>query len=77
MSLAQWRKHVKLKDLLKKVEGLSAETVVCIAEVDEAFGSEIADVEVTNKARERSPDAAEQEKVDLTNGDQTVVVIRW
>jgi hypothetical protein len=77
MSLAQWRKHVKLKDLLKKVEGLSPETVVCIAEVDEAFGSEIADVEVTNKARERSPDAAEQEKVDLTSGDQTVVVIRW
>ena len=68
---------MKLKDLLKKVKGLSPETVVCVAEVDEAFGSEIADVEVTNKARERSPDAAEQEKVDLTSGDQTVVVIRW
>jgi hypothetical protein len=65
-----------LGDLLKKLEGLAPETIVCVAEVDEAFGSEIADVEITRNARERSLDVADQEKVDLTSGDQTVV-IRW
>jgi hypothetical protein len=50
---------------------------VCVAEVDEAFGSEIEQVEILNNARARSPDAADSEAVELGNGDQRAVVIRW
>ena len=68
---------MKLGDFLKKVEGLHPDTILCVAEVDEAFGSEIADVEIVDTARQRSPDAADQEAVELANGDQKAVVIRW
>jgi hypothetical protein len=42
-----------------------------------AFGSEIEQVEILNNARPRSPDAADSEAVELGNGDQRAVVIRW
>jgi hypothetical protein len=31
---------MKLGDFLRKVEGLDPHTILCVAEVDEAFGSE-------------------------------------
>ena len=68
---------MKLADFLKKIEGLDPNTVLCVAEVDEAFGSEVADVEVVTNARQRSPDAADQESVELANGTATVIVVRW
>ncbi|WP_046865032.1 hypothetical protein [Microvirga massiliensis] len=68
---------MKLADFLKKIEGLDPNTVLCVAEVDEAFGSEVADVEVVSNARQRSPDAADQENVELANGSETVIVVRW
>lgn len=68
---------MKLGDFLKKVEGLSPDTILCVAEVDEAFGSEIANVEILENARQRSPDAADQEAVELANGSDKAVVLRW
>ena len=68
---------MKLGDFLRKVEGLDPDTILCVAEVDEAFGSEIEDVEILDNARQRSPDAADMEAIELGNGDQKAVVIRW
>ena len=68
---------MKLGDFLRKVEGMDPNTILCVAEVDEAFGSEIEQVEILNHARARSPDAADSEAVELGNGDQRAVVIRW
>ena len=48
-----------------------------MAEVDEAFGSEIEAVEVLDHARQRSPDAADMEAIELANGNDKAVVIRW
>jgi hypothetical protein len=56
---------------------LSPDTILCVAEVDEAFGSEIANVEVMDNARQRSPDAADQEAIELANGSDRAVVLRW
>ena len=67
---------MKLRDFLTKVEGLDPETILCVAEVDEAFGSEIADVQVIDNARQRSKNAADQEAIELANGDRKAVVIR-
>jgi hypothetical protein len=67
---------MKLGDFLRKVEGLDPNTILCVAEADEAFGSEIQQVEILNNARPRSPDAADSEAVELGNGDQRAVVIR-
>jgi hypothetical protein len=68
---------MKVGDLLKKIEGLDPDTIVCVAEVDEAFGSEIADIEIIDDARQRSPDADDQESIELGNGNEKAVVIRW
>jgi hypothetical protein len=68
---------MKLGDFLKRVEGLDPNTILCVSEVDEAFGSEIAEVEIIDNARQRSPEADDQEAVELANGDQKAVVLRW
>ena len=68
---------MKLGDFLKKVSDLPPDTILCVAEVDEAFGSEIAEVEILDNARQRSPDAADQEAIELANGAQKAVVLRW
>ena len=68
---------MKLGDFLKKVEGLNPDTILCVAEIDEAFGSEIAEVEILDNARQRSPEAADMEAIELGNGREKAVVIRW
>jgi hypothetical protein len=68
---------MKLGDFLKQVEGLDPNTILCVAEVDEAFGSEIAQVEIIDNARQRSPDAADQEAVEFGNGQEKAVILRW
>jgi hypothetical protein len=68
---------MKLGDFLKKVQGLNPDTILCVAEVDEAFGSEIQDVEILDNARQRSPEAADMEAIELGNGNEKAVVIRW
>jgi hypothetical protein len=68
---------MKLGDFLKQVEGLDPNTILCVAEVDEAFGSEIAQVEIIDNARQRSPDAADQEAVEFGSGQEKAVILRW
>ena len=68
---------MKLGDFLKKVEGLDPDTILCVAEIDEAFGSEIQDVEILDNARQRNPEAADMEAIELANGNEKAVVIRW
>jgi hypothetical protein len=50
---------MKLGDFLEQIEGLDPDTILCVAEVDEAFGSEIDEVEIIDNARQRSPEAAD------------------
>lgn len=66
-----------LRELLAKVEGLPPDTPVCTAEIDEAFGINIADLEVVEDANVggRKPDG--KEAIELGNGNQRVLVIRW
>ena len=59
------------------MEGLDPNTILCVAEIDEAFGSEIQDVEILDNARQRSPEAADMEAIELANGNEKAVVIRW
>jgi len=68
---------MKLGDFLTKVEGLDPDTILCVAETDEAFFSEIQEVEILGNARQRSPEAADMEAIELANGNQKAVVIRW
>jgi hypothetical protein len=68
---------MKLGDFIKQVEGLDPNTILCVAETDEAFGSEIQDVEILDNARQRSPEAAEMEAIELGSGNEKAVVIRW
>jgi hypothetical protein len=66
-----------LRDFLKKIENLPPDTLLCVAEVDEAFAAHMAEVEIIDDARLQDPKAAGIEAVELGNGNQTVIVIRW
>ncbi len=66
-----------LRDLLKQVENLPPETLVCVAEVDEAFAAHVEEVEIIEDARAQNRKAEGTEAVELGNGSQRVVVIRW
>jgi hypothetical protein len=68
---------VILRELMERVKDLPPETVVCTAEVDEAFAVNIADVEVVDQAKLGSRKADGTESIDLNNGNERVVVIRW
>lgn len=66
-----------LRAFLKTVENLPPDTLLCVAEVDEAFAAHVADVEIIDDAREQGRKAEGTEAVELGNGNRTVVVIRW
>lgn len=66
-----------LREFLKKVENLPPDTLVCVAEVDEAFAANVADIEIVEDARAQRQKAEGREAVELGNGKQKVVVIRW
>jgi hypothetical protein len=66
-----------LREFLKKVENLPPDTLLCVAEVDEAFAANVAQVEVVENANAQSKSADGTEAVELANGSQKVVVIRW
>jgi len=66
-----------LRDFLKIVENLPPDTLLCVAEVDEAFASHIEEVEIVEDAKAQSGKTEGTEAVELGNGNQTVVVIRW
>jgi hypothetical protein len=66
-----------LRDFLKQVENLPPDTLLCVAEVDEAFAAHVAEVEIIEDAKLQSRKAEGIEAIELGNGHQRVVVIRW
>lgn len=66
-----------LREFLTQVEHLPPDTLLCVAEVDEAFAAHVAEVEIIPDAKEQNRKAEGTEAVELGNGKQTVVVIRW
>ncbi|ANY81818.1 sugar phosphorylase [Microvirga ossetica] len=66
-----------LRDFLRQVQNLPPDTLLCVAEVDEAFAAHVEEVEIVENAKEQDRKAQGTEAVELGNGSQTVVVIRW
>lgn len=66
-----------LREFLKKVENLPPDTLLCVAEVDEAFAAHVEEIEIVEDARADDNKAEGTEAVELGNGKQTVLVIRW
>jgi hypothetical protein len=79
-----------LREFMDRVRDLPADTVLCVAEVDETFAVVAGGVEVVDDARTIEDDDEDPgdvagdvedvdilETVELANGDRTVVVIRW
>ena len=66
-----------LQEFLKQVENLPPDTLVCVAEVDEAFAANVVEVEIVEDAKAQNRKAEGAEAVELGNGSQRVVVIRW
>jgi hypothetical protein len=66
-----------LRDFLKQVENLPPDTLLCVAEVDEAFAAHVAEVEIIEDAKLQNRKAEGTEAVELGNGNQRVVVVRW
>ncbi|SCY24648.1 sugar phosphorylase [Microvirga guangxiensis] len=66
-----------LRDFLKKVEKLPPDTLLCVAEVDEAFATHVEEFEIVENAKPQNRRTESLEAVELGNGNQTVVVIRW
>ncbi len=66
-----------LRDFLKQIENLPPDTLVCVAEVDEAFAAHVEEVEIIEDARADDLKAEGTEAVELGNGNQRVIVIRW
>ncbi len=66
-----------LREFLKKVEKLPPDTLLCVAEVDEAFANDVAEIEIVDNAKAQRQKTAGPEAVELGNGNQKVVVIRW
>ena len=66
-----------LRDFLKQVENLPPDTLLCVAEVDEAFAAYVEEIEIVADAKARNRKAEGTEAVELGNGRQRVVVIRW
>ena len=48
-----------------------------VAEVDEAFAAHVAEIEIIEDAKPQNRKAEGTEAVELGNGKQRVVVIRW
>jgi hypothetical protein len=66
-----------LREFLKQVENLPPDTLLCVAEVDEAFAAHVAEIEIVENAKAQNSKAEGIEAVELGNGGQKVVVIRW
>ncbi|MER8792684.1 sugar phosphorylase [Mesorhizobium sp. M0984] len=68
---------MKLRELLDQVKDLPPDTLLCAAEIDEAFAVNVVGIEAVGSARiqSRKPDGTEA--VELANGTEKVIVIRW
>jgi uncharacterized small protein (DUF1192 family) len=66
-----------LRDFLKIAENLPPDTLLCVAEVDEAFAAHVEEIEIVENAKEQNRKVDSTEAVELGNGKQKVLVIRW
>lgn len=66
-----------LGDFLKQVENLPPDTLLCVAEVDEAFAAHVEAIEIVEDAKAQNRRAEGTEAIELGNGQQRVLVIRW
>jgi hypothetical protein len=66
-----------LRDFLRQVQNLPPDTLLCVAEVDEAFAAHVEEIEIVEDAKEQDHKGQGTEAVELGNGSQMVVVIRW
>ncbi|MGN6549038.1 MAG: sugar phosphorylase [Pararhizobium sp.] len=65
-----------LGEFLSKVKELPPETVLCVAELEEAFGLNVATVEILDNARVLNDAADGREAIELANGDRRALVLR-
>lgn len=68
---------MKLREFLDQVKDLPPDTLLCVAEVDEAFAAHAAAIEHVDDAKAESQKADGTEAVALSGGNQKAVVIRW
>ncbi|WIJ24264.1 sugar phosphorylase [Devosia sp. RR2S18] len=68
---------MKLRDLLARVKDLPPDTLVCVAEVDEAFAANVAEIEHVDSAKAERSQADGKEAINLDGGSEKVLVIRW
>ncbi|ADV14597.1 hypothetical protein Mesau_05547 [Mesorhizobium australicum WSM2073] len=68
---------MNVRELLDQIKDLPPETLVCVAEIDEAFAANAANVEAVESAKIQSRKQDGTEAVELANGTEKVVVIRW
>lgn len=68
---------LRVGELLERVKGLPPDTIVCVAELDEAFAASVAQLEVVEDAKAGRSDAEAMEAVELGHGKDRVVVLRW
>lgn len=66
-----------LRDFLKIAQNLPPDTLLCVAEVDEAFAAHVEEFEIVEDAKPQNKKSDSTEAVELGNGKQTVLVIRW
>jgi hypothetical protein len=69
--------RMTLREFLDQVTQLPPDTQICVAEENEAFGMNVANLEVVRDARRQKEEADGTEAVELGNGGETVVVMRW
>jgi hypothetical protein len=68
---------MKLREFLDKVKDLPPDTRLCAAEINEALAMNVARIEVLDHAKAQSEYADGRERIELANGNEKVVVIRW
>ena len=68
---------MKVRELLNKLKEMSPDALVCVAELDEAFAANVAELELVRSARAINQEADGREAVDLSNGNEEALVIRW
>ena len=66
-----------LGDFLEQVKDLPSETLLCVAEVHEAFAMHVAGIEHVPNGNAQSRHADGREAVELANGKEHVLVLRW
>lgn len=73
---AYWRCTMTLGEFLEYAKELPPETILSIAELGEAFGLNIAGVEIVEDAHVDTQDANGKEAIELANGTERVIVLR-